>query len=86
MPTRKRINEQKHEVALKEFGKLLAKARENKGLTQRELALLADLTNSQVGNYEKGKIDLQFSTIMDILWALEADANDLFPKTTSKEI
>lgn len=67
-------------IELKEFGANLKSIRELKGLTLPQLAAISELDDKQIGKIEKGQRDIRLSTVIKLLWALEVDANDLFPK------
>ncbi|WP_368974939.1 helix-turn-helix domain-containing protein [Caldifermentibacillus hisashii] len=61
----------------KEFGKLLRKARENKGLTQEELALSCELDRTYISLLERGKRSPTLKKIFDLCEKLEVTPSDL---------
>ncbi|HPG05293.1 MAG: helix-turn-helix transcriptional regulator [Saprospiraceae bacterium] len=61
----------RNETILKDFGRHLATLRKNKGLTQEDLANVADISLSQVSRIERGVINPTLSTLVDIANALE---------------
>ena len=63
------------------FGNRMKQARENKGLTQRELASLLNLQVSTVSLYETNKREPRFETIKDISRVLDVSADWLFSRT-----
>lgn len=72
------VHKVRNEKFLLRFGKNLTRVRKSKGLTQEDLAHKADLTLSQIARIETGKLNTSISTVMVLLKALGADANDLF--------
>lgn len=69
-----------NKIELKEFGQNIKKYRKERKLSLRGLAALAGLEHKQINEIEKGESDIRFTTIVKLIWALEVDANDLFPK------
>jgi transcriptional regulator with XRE-family HTH domain len=49
-----------------ESGKAIRKFREERGLTQTELAEKIGTTQSMIGKYERGEIDLSLSRLAEI--------------------
>lgn len=74
--------EQEHRGEMRErleaFGKNLETLREERGLSLRKLAYLADMTAEGVSLLERGLSRPRFDTIMRLLWALEVTPNELF--------
>ena len=59
------------------LGHRLRALREDRGLSQRDLAALASMSGSQLSKIEKGTSDLRFSTIQTLLRAMGATLNDI---------
>lgn len=64
--------------ALKKFGDHLRKLREDKGLSLRELSYACKVDNSHISKIEQGKINITFTTILDLASALELHPSALF--------
>ncbi len=62
---------------LSDVGLLVYKIRIEKGITQQELAELADVSDKTICNIENGKKDIVLSTIVKVLVALKIEANDI---------
>ncbi len=60
------------------FGKRLREVRNEKGLSQEELALRAGLSQSQIYRIEKGLINTTISTALHIAETLEIPFKELF--------
>lgn len=71
-------------IELKEFGQKIRNIRKEKGLSQRELAAMAELEHKQILKIEKGESDIRLTTVMKLLWALEVEPNDVIPYHASK--
>ncbi|PIC75719.1 XRE family transcriptional regulator [Sporosarcina sp. P19] len=67
----------KERIYLNEFGKRLRKLREQRQMTLRYLADLADLSYSFIASLEKGRYNPSRETICALAAALEADKNEL---------
>lgn len=67
------------EKAQAKFGSNLRKIREAKGISIHELAALAALEYSQVQRIEKGKVNLQLTTLLAL-----ADGLNITPDTLLK--
>jgi transcriptional regulator with XRE-family HTH domain len=52
---------------------LLRNARENKGLSQRELSALSGVRQSQISTIEKGAVDLRLSSLIELARALDME-------------
>ena len=61
-----------------EIGDKIKKAREAKGLTQKEVALTVNMDQSQYSKIEKGKTDPSSSTLEKIAKALGLTLSELF--------
>lgn len=59
------------------FGKRLVSAREKKGLTQKKLAELLEITPTRLNYWEKDKREPDFFMFSKILNILDADANEM---------
>lgn len=62
---------------IKKVGKNIKKYRENKGLTQVELAVDANIASSTIGMIETAQNDITLSKINSIAKALEINAYEL---------
>lgn len=60
------------------IGKRIKEARENKGLTQAQLAKVIGVTPSSITNYENGTSHPKEKILYDLMNALAVDANFLF--------
>ena len=56
---------------LKAFGENLRKLREEKGLSQHQLALKAEINKNQIGNIERGEVNTTISTLRVVAIVLE---------------
>ena len=63
---------------LKAFGKNLQKIRNQKGFSQEQLALKADISQSQIARIESGDINTTISTTKVIARALNMESWELF--------
>lgn len=59
--------------SMKHIGSLLKKARLQKGLSQQALALQVGLPQSHLSKIENGRINLQISTLIELLRVLELE-------------
>lgn len=59
------------------FGKRLVSARKKKGLTQKKLAELLEITPTRLNYWEKDKREPDFFMFTKILTVLDADANEM---------
>lgn len=62
---------ERDKLALKKLGNHLRKLREDKGLTLRELSSACSIDYSNILKIEQGKINVTFTTILDLASALE---------------
>jgi len=60
------------------LAKNLKLARKARGFTQEDLAYKSGLALSQIARIETGKLNTSYSTLVAILNALGAEANELF--------
>ena len=54
-------------------------ARTKQGLSQRKLALMADMEYNQVQKLEKGESNLQITTVIRLMIALNLTPNEILP-------
>ena len=66
------------EELLKAFGRHLAKVRRRRKLTQKQVAMDAELEISQVSRMERGLINARLSSIAAVANALNVPLEDLF--------
>jgi transcriptional regulator with XRE-family HTH domain len=71
------MNKIRNTELLLTFGQNLRKLRENKSISQEELAYRADIPISQVGRIERGEVNTTISTLYSIAKALEKNPKDL---------
>ena len=60
------------------FGAQLEKLRTEKELSLRTLAQRCDIDHSDIGKIEKGKIDIQIGTVMELAKGLNVHPRELF--------
>ncbi|MGV3686182.1 MAG: helix-turn-helix domain-containing protein [Daejeonella sp.] len=65
-------------VVLKAFGEHLRQIRASKGLSQQKLGLLADISKNQIGNIERGEVNVTLITSLAIAKALEISLSELY--------
>jgi transcriptional regulator with XRE-family HTH domain len=68
----------KNDKAIKAFGKRIRELRLSKGLSQEQLANLADVPLSQIGRIERGEVNTTLSTIIVLSDALQVEVKILF--------
>ncbi len=68
-----------HEAYAPERPGPLRLARLTYGLKQSELAELAGITRTQLGRIETGRCRPRRATVQALAWALDCEADDLFP-------
>ncbi len=68
----------KNEFYLKAFGKHLRKLREDRLLSQENLANDSDIPINQIGRIERGEINTTVNTIYSISKALRIEPKELF--------
>jgi len=67
-------------IKLQEFGANLRQKRKDRGLSLEALGHLAEMDNKHIAKVEKGQKDIRLSTVIKLIWALEVDPDELFPK------
>ena len=68
----------KNKKLITAFGKHLRKLRQERKLSMRHLADLADIDYTQIAKIETGKINTTISTVYAISKALDITLNELF--------
>lgn len=63
---------------LKRFGTHLRKLRKDRKLSQWQLEVAADISKNQVGNIERGEVNITLITATAIAKALDIPLKDLF--------
>lgn len=63
----------------KEFGINLRLKRRNKGVSQDQLALLANIDRSYIGRIERGEVNITLEKAYQLANVLECDIRDLLP-------
>jgi transcriptional regulator with XRE-family HTH domain len=66
-------------MASETFGVILKRLREEKGLTQQQLADAIDVKREQITRLEAGPVDPKFSTVKALASALGCDVNAFDP-------
>lgn len=66
------------EVILKKFGKRLRDLRLERKISQQDLELKAGISKNQVGNIERGEVNVTLITLLAIAFVLEVSPKDLF--------
>ena len=66
------------EKILTQFGKHLKKLRQEKGITQEDLAYNSGISLSQIARIETGKINPTLCTLIEIAKNLKVNKQDLF--------
>lgn len=64
--------------AAKRIGKNLKEARKYKGLTQREVAEIMQMTQQQYSRFENGVFELNYEQILQLCKLYEVTPNELF--------
>lgn len=62
------------------FGSRLRELREQRSVTQEELARRVDLSRTSITNIERGRQRVMLHQVMELAEALEATPQDLMPK------
>lgn len=65
-------------TVMKKFGHRLLVLRKQKKLTQRQLAIKAGLSTSQIARIETGKLNTTISTLFIISKAMDVELADFF--------
>lgn len=68
----------KDEEFIKKFGHKLKQVRESKGLSQEQLSLLSEVSQSQIARTELGQVNTSISHVSIYAKFLKVDAMDLF--------
>jgi transcriptional regulator with XRE-family HTH domain len=68
----------KDEDFIKKFGKRLKQVRESEGLSQEQLSLLTEVSQSQIARTELGQVNTSISHAATYARFLKIDAKDLF--------
>jgi len=66
------------ENILKAFGNRLRELRLRKGYSQHKLSLIADISKNQIGNIERGEVNVTLIAASAIDKALEVSLRDLY--------
>jgi transcriptional regulator with XRE-family HTH domain len=66
------------ETVLKAFGNRLREIRVNKGWSQQKLGLIADISKNQIGNIERGEVNVTLITSLAIAKALDISLSELY--------
>ena len=67
----------KKKTSLQVLGERVRAARKAKGLSQEDLALLAEIDRSYIGGVERGERNLSFKKLCAISWVVESDVGSL---------
>jgi transcriptional regulator with XRE-family HTH domain len=62
---------------LKKFGENLRKLRKQKKLSLRQMSYACSIDNSKIAKIEKGKINITFTTLLQLALALETHPSSL---------
>jgi len=73
------MDKRNDKIVLLELGAKIRQARKSKGLTQEELALMIEAEPSRISELERGMRDIQFTTLIKIIWELDLEPNELIP-------
>ncbi|MHA4811495.1 helix-turn-helix domain-containing protein [Flavitalea flava] len=71
------MNQEKDEKIIKEFGLNLKNLREQKNLSLRQFADLADMNFGNIHEIEKGNVNPMLTTIVALAEALQVDPSQL---------
>jgi transcriptional regulator with XRE-family HTH domain len=66
------------EVILKKFGNRLRDLRTERKISQQNLELKAGISKNQIGNIERGEVNVTLITLLAIAFVLEVSPKDLF--------
>lgn len=66
------------EVVLKKFGNRLRELRTERKISQQSLELKAGISKNQIGNIERGEVNVTLITLMAIASVLEISPKELF--------
>lgn len=73
------MDQDREKKLLESLGEKLRIARENKGLSLREVGNLADMSYNNIHNIERGMTDPSFTTLIFLAEALGVSPADLLP-------
>jgi transcriptional regulator with XRE-family HTH domain len=62
------------------FGRAVRELREQRGLSQEQLALVSDMDRSYAGGVERGERNVSLSNILKLAAALDVPADELFAR------
>jgi transcriptional regulator with XRE-family HTH domain len=68
----------KDEDFIKKFGKRLKQVRESRGLSQEQMSLLTEVSQSQIARTELGQVNTSISHVAIYARFLKVDVKDLF--------
>jgi transcriptional regulator with XRE-family HTH domain len=74
----------KDEEFIKKFGQKLKQVRESKGLSQEQLSLLSEVSQSQIARTELGQVSTSIGHVAIYAKFLKVDPKDLFDFSTIK--
>ena len=72
------ITKKEEEYFLKNIGRKIRELRLEKGLSQFELNIDANLSKNQIGRIERFEQDIKLTTLLKIAKALDIEVKDLF--------
>lgn len=72
----------KDEDFIKKFGQKLKQVRESKGLSQEQLSLLTEVSQSQIARTELGQVNTSISHVSIYARFLKVDPRELFDFST----
>jgi transcriptional regulator with XRE-family HTH domain len=75
----------KDEDFIKKFGQKLKQVRESKGLSQEQLSLLTEVSQSQIARTELGQVNTSISHVSIYAKFLKVDPKELFDFSTVKK-
>lgn len=75
----------KNEDFIKKFGQKLKQVRENRGLSQEQLSLLTEVSQSQIARTELGQVNTSISHVSVYAKFLKVEPKDLFDFSDLKE-
>lgn len=80
--SRRKVNKESQELITK-LGSQIRHLRLKKQMTQMDMAVLLNLDASAIRRYEKGRVEMGFTTLIKFAEALEVSLSDLIDFTTS---
>ena len=66
------------EIFIKNLGVRIRQLRENKGMSQQDLANDSDIPKSQIGRIERAEVNTTVKTLVKIANALDVEPKELF--------